>query len=208
MKWVEKMITVARRDAPELSLEAIYVAAGPDAARAAVVAPPHPQYGGSMESPVVNELAYACFKAEMNTTRFNWRGVGASSGTASGNAEDADVDYASALDHAAEGVPGKLVGCGYSFGAAAAVRVAGSHPRVNRLILIAPPAALIPPEQIAATGKQVLIVTGANDDLAPAGPLQAVLKGAAGIEIVILPRTDHFFGSGLAEISRTISAWL
>ncbi|MAE93514.1 MAG: hypothetical protein CL910_02530 [Deltaproteobacteria bacterium] len=202
------MVSVARRDAPELGLEAIYVAAGSDAARGAVVAPPHPLYGGSMDSPVVNEVAYACFSAEMDTTRFNWRGVGASSGEPSGEAKDADADYGSALDHAALGVPGKLVGCGYSFGAAAAVRVAGRHPRVKQLVLVAPPPALISPDEIAATGKEVLIVTGADDDLAPAGALQSALADSPGVEIVILPGTDHFFGRGLADLARVTSTWL
>ncbi len=208
MKWVEKMIAVARRDAPDQSLEAIFVAAGPDAQRGAVVAPPHPLYGGSMESPVVNEVAYACFKAGMDTVRFNWRGVGASSGEPSGEAPDADVDYGSALDHLAEGVPGGLTACGYSFGAATAVRCAAGQPRVKQLVLVAPPPALVPPEAIAALGKPVLIVTGEQDELAPLGPLAAALDAEPEIELVGIPETDHFFGHGLAELAQAATRWL
>ena len=208
MKWVEKTVAVARRDAPDQSLEAIYVAAGPEAPRGAVVAPPHPLYGGSMESPVVNEVAYACFKAGLDTLRFNWRGVGASSGTASGDTDDADADYGSALDHLLEGVPGKLTACGYSFGSAAAVRVAAAHPRVDRLILVAPPPALIAPETIAASGKRVLAVTGALDDLAPAAALEAAFADVPRVELAVLADTDHFFANGLAELAKRASDWL
>lgn len=207
-QWVEKTIAVARRDAPDQSLEAIYVAAGPAAPRGALVAPPHPLYGGSMESPVVNELAYACFKAGMDTVRFNWRGVGASSGSASGEAEDADCDYGSALDHLAETVPGKLVACGYSFGAASAVRCAAAHPRVSQLILVAPPPALISPERITGTGKATLIVTGELDHLAPAEALQAAFAAVPQVEVVVLPETDHFFATGLADLTQATTTWL
>lgn len=208
MKWVEKMIAVARHDAPEQSLEAIFVAAGADAQRGAVVAPPHPLYGGSMESPVVNEVAYACFKAGMDTVRFNWRGVGASSGEPSGEASDADVDYRSALEHLSEGVPGGLTACGYSFGAATAVRAAARQPRVKQLVLVAPPPALVAPPAIAALGKPVLIVTGEQDELAPLGPLAEALDAEPEVELVGIPETDHFFGNGLAELAQATTRWL
>lgn len=208
MKWVEKMIAVGRSDAADQSLEAIYVAAGPEAPTGAVVAPPHPLYGGSMESPVVNEVAYACFKAGMDTVRFNWRGVGASSGEPSGEEVDADADYGSALAHLADTVPGKLTACGYSFGSAAAVRAAGQHPRVKRLILIAPPPALIDPSVIAATGKKTLIVTGEEDSLAPLDKVRAALEGEDHVKIVGLPEVDHFFQKGLVELANATAAWL
>ena len=53
----------------------------------AVIAPPHPLYGGSMESPVVSEIALACEHAGLDSLRFNWRGVGASQGAQSGDAD-------------------------------------------------------------------------------------------------------------------------
>lgn len=208
MQWSERMVTVARRDLPNATLEGIYVAAGPDAPKAAVMAPPHPLHGGSMEVPLLNELAFVFFRQGLDSLRFNWRGVGASFGAASGEADDADEDYASALDHMAETVPGKLLACGYSFGAAAAVRAAAGHPRVDRLILVAPPPSLISPEAIAASGKRVLAITGALDDLAPAAALEAAFADVPHVELVVLPGTDHFFTKGLAELARRVGDWL
>ena len=46
----------------------------------AVIAAPHPLYGGSMESPVVGAMDFACEKAGIGGLRFDWRGVGASAG--------------------------------------------------------------------------------------------------------------------------------
>ena len=48
--------------------------------RGAVVAPPHPLYGGSFDNPVVNEIAYALHRLGQASLRVHWRGVGASPG--------------------------------------------------------------------------------------------------------------------------------
>jgi alpha/beta superfamily hydrolase len=104
----------------------------------AVIAPPHPLYGGSMESPVVTELADACERSAIESLRFNWRGVGASAGQVSGDIDSGIADYAAALDWIEESVGGPITACGYSFGAAVAVRAAAARPRVRRLLLVSP----------------------------------------------------------------------
>ena len=80
------------------------------------MAAPHPLMGGSMDSPVATEIALAMSDVGFVSLRFNWRGVGASAGIASGEAEDADVDYRAALDFMQESVDGPIIGCGYSWG--------------------------------------------------------------------------------------------
>jgi len=160
-----------------------------------------------MDSPVVNELAWAAQKAGMPSLRFNWRGVGASAGRASGETQDADEDYASALAHLEATLDGPLVACGYSFGAAAAVR-AGSGRRVDRLVLVAPPPALVAPEALLATGRRCLVLVGARDGLAPVNALEAALSGAARVTLHVIPGADHFFAQGLAELGQQAAAWL
>lgn len=204
----ERMATVARLDGAGETLEGIYLSGGPEAAAGAVIAPPHPLYGGSMDSPVTNELAWACAKAGISSLRFNWRGVGASAGAPSGEASDADADYASALAHMAETVPGPLLAAGYSFGAAAAVRAARQEPRVRRLLLVAPPPSLIAPAEITSGGQRVLVLAGADDAIAPAAELEASLAGGSGTHFVCIAQADHFFSAGLAEVGRAASSWL
>jgi alpha/beta superfamily hydrolase len=203
----ERMVTVARRDAPEQTLEAIYLAAAPDALGGAVLAPPHPLYGGSLESPVLTELAFACTQAGLASLRFNWRGVGASAGRPSGGAAEADADYGSALDHLAETVAGPLVAGGYSFGGAAAVRAAGG-PRIERLILVAPPPSLVAPEAVAAAARRALVLVGEYDALAPARALEAAFARAPHVALHVIPHADHFFAEGLGEIGRLAAEWL
>jgi len=185
-----------------LALEGLYVAvAGPDA-RGAVIAPPHPLYGGSMDSPVLNELAHACDRAGIASLRFNWRGVGASAGAPSGEAADADADYRASLEQIAETVPGPLVACGYSFGAASAVRCAAGEPRVTRRVLVAPPPALLDSVALAEFAGRTLVLAAEHDTIAPPDGLEALVDGHDRIELAIVPEADHFFAAGLAAIGQ------
>jgi hypothetical protein len=204
----QRMVTIARRDAEAETLEGIFQAGASLAARGLLLAPPHPLYGGSLESPVLSELAFAAAQAGLASLRFNWRGVGASAGAPSGVAEDADADYGSALDQLAETVSGPLVAGGYSFGSAAAVRAARAGARVGRLLLVAPPPALVAPDAIAGSGLPTLVLVGEYDTIAPARELVAAFEGAAQVALHVIPHADHFFGEGLAEIGRIAAEWL
>jgi uncharacterized protein len=204
----ERMITIALRAPEEGVLEGVYQAGQPGRPAGSVIAPPHPLYGGSMDSPVVSEIAWASARAGIAAVRFNWRGVGASTGLASGDPRDADADFAAALAHVAETVPGKVVACGYSFGAAAAVRAALLHPRIGRVLLVAPPPSLLEPGALRALGRPLLVVTGADDRLAPAKALAGELDAAPGARLEVIPEADHFFVTGLAELARRAFAWL
>jgi alpha/beta superfamily hydrolase len=201
------MVTIARRDAAAETLEGTFQAGASLAAPGLLLAPPHPLYGGSLESPVLSELAFAAAQAGLASLRFNWRGVGASAGEPSGDAGDADADYGSALDQLAETVSGPLVAGGYSFGAAAAVRTARTA-RVGRLLLVAPPPALVAPHAIVASGRPALVLVGEYDRIAPARDLAAAFEGAAQVALHVIPHADHFFGEGLAEIGRLAAEWL
>jgi hypothetical protein len=174
----------------------------------AVIAPPHPLYGGSMASPVVGELAWACQKAGYATLRFDWRGVGASHGVPSGEAADADADYGAALVHMAETVSGPLLLAGYSFGAASAVRIATREPRVRRLVLVAPPPALLDAKALERFPGSALLLTGERDVHARPGELRALVSGNARRRLEVIPEADHFFLTGLAAIPRIVSEWL
>src|SRR5690242_10050450 len=123
-------ITVPAASGAPLSLEAVF-----DAGQhgAAVIAPPHPLYGGRLDNPVVIALADGLRAAGLATLCFNFRGVGQSSGHASGATADAEADYRAALDHLMRKQHGPFVAAGYSFGAAAATRIAAKDHRIERL---------------------------------------------------------------------------
>jgi len=190
------------------ALDGIFVSGSDPADAGAVIAAPHPLYGGSMDSPVVNELAHAAHQAGLASLRFNWRGVGASGGAPSGDPDAAAADFAAALDHLVQTVPGEIVACGYSFGAAAALRIQRGAPRAGRLVMVAPPPSMLDPGALAAISAGVLVLVGERDAIAPPDALEPLIAGVPGGRLVVIPEADHFFAAGLATISRSTREWL
>jgi len=208
MRGEERAVVIGVATEPGLALEGLFVAGRAAAAGGALVAAPHPLYGGSMDSPVVNELAHAFARAGRASLRFNWRGVGASSGAPSGRAEDADADTAAALAELAASVPGPLAVAGYSFGAAAALRVGARAPRVTRLLLVAPPPALLDAAALAAFAGHTLLVAAEEDSIAPPEELAARIAQAPRARLVRIEEADHFFQRGLAALARAAAEWI
>jgi alpha/beta superfamily hydrolase len=194
-------------EAAGLALDGLYVAPDPalDAPGGAVIAPPHPLYGGSMDSPVVAELSWAIARTGLATLRFDWRGVGASAGAPSGELDDAAVDYGGALAQLGESVAGPLVAAGYSFGAAAAVRAASQDPRVASLVLVAPPPSMLDREALAARAFDVLILAGEHDRIAPVAALEAIAASLRRARFVRIDEADHFFGAGLSDLGKAVT---
>src|SRR6185295_11366056 len=93
------------------------------AVAAAVVCHPHPRGGGTMNNNVVYRAAKALVAGGVTTLRFNFRGVGASTGSyAEGIGEEEDVQ--AAVDFLREQAPGKEIWiAGFSFGARVGLRV-------------------------------------------------------------------------------------
>lgn len=209
---MERPATVAlpERDGREgWALDALYRAGRDPEDGGAVIAPPHPLYGGSMDSPVVSELAFACEKAGIASLRFDWRGVGASAGQASGDAGDAREDYDAALDFLEASVAPPLVAGGYSFGAATAA-VAGERTTVRRLLLVAPPPAMMEAAAIREFKGKVFIAVGGQDMISPARELEALVQGLEHVSFEVLDETDHFFmqGPGLKDLGQKAALWL
>ncbi len=190
------------------ALEGLFIAGETPSSGGAVIAPPHPLYGGSMDSPVVSELAWACTKTGIASLRFNWRGVGASTGAPSGDLAVGAEDFGAARLQMARTVSGPLVAAGYSFGAGAALRAAVEQPRITRLLLVAPPPSLLDAAALGSGDREVLILTGERDTLAPADVLAELAASTPHARFVPLAEADHFFAAGLAQLTAEVTRWL
>ena len=202
----DRTVTIAP-DCDSPVLEGLLLASGAEAI-GAVVAAPHPQMGGSMDHPVVAELAHVCAEAGVASLRFNWRGAGGSAGALSGNLEHGDADFAAAVSFVEESVEGPLVGAGYSYGAAIAVRAAARHARLHRLLLVSPPAQMLDRSALEQFAGAVLIVTAERDAYAPPAELEALAGALARGTFHLVPDADHFYQQGLDESARAAGQWL
>lgn len=174
----------------------------------AVIAPPHPEYGGRLDHPVVELLADVLADIGMATLAFNWSGVGSSEGDVSGDVNRADADYTAALDELARrGSAPPIVAAGYSFGAATALRLAD---RVDRLVLVAPPVALLGAEALQQCERPLTVLLGDADVYAPLDVASALMPKQAHARLTILPGTDHFFSTpgALERLQRGLAAAL
>lgn len=169
----------------------------------AVVAPPHPLYGGHFSNPVVSALCDGLARRGIGALAFNWRGVGGSGGLPSGDAAVAATDYEAALAHIKGLAPRALpwLAAGYSFGAATALAVAASDPSVREIVVVAPPVMMLPHRlSLAAPECSLTVIAASGDEFAPLDELRAAFAGIAGARIVTVPGADHFFFSGGLDV--------
>ena len=178
----------------------------------AVLCHPHPLYGGDMDNPVVVRCQEVFASLGLATLRFNFRGVGASTGShGQGVAERLDVEAAMAgLQTAAPGA-GQLVLMGYSFGAAVAAHVATKGERLRGLCLVGPPLTFPGfdlPSLVGALVAPTLVVAGSQDEYCPLSVLRVVGDQLPSAQVSIVEGANHFFFGKLFPLGETLAAWL
>ncbi len=181
----------------------------PEAPRAAVIIThPHPQMGGDMYTPVPGGFFQALATTDVAALRFNFRGVGRSSGSHDkGGAERLDV--AAALEYMAEIAPRTpLLLTGWSFGADVALTV--QDDRVAGWFLAAPPLGVVAPTDMAAQASPApkVLAIGANDQFNPPAKAAATTADWKNTSIQVIDDADHFFGAQLPSLVTRFSAFV
>ncbi|MFC2022829.1 alpha/beta hydrolase [Chloroflexota bacterium] len=163
---------------------------------AVVVCHPHPLNGGSMSANVIFKICEALSQRGIVALRFNFRGVGMSSGTfGNGIAEQDDARAALAVVMAAPNIDTTRLGlAGYSFGGGIAVPVAAQESKVKLLALIAPALTDSANQLLKAYPRPVFLIIGENDTMIPSELVRQHLSNNAGPRYgEILPGADHFW---------------
>jgi alpha/beta superfamily hydrolase len=177
-----------------ISLEGRFQAGG--ASGGALITHPHPLYGGSMDNNVVWTARQACAARKWSSLRFNFRGVGRSTGVYGEGVAEAE-DVAAALAFLKERVAGPYWVIGYSFGAAVAARAMLAGLEADGAVLISPPVAFMSMDFLPHVPRLKLIIVGDRDDFCPLDDLYARLSAAPSpVEIAVVAGADHFY-SGL-----------
>jgi alpha/beta superfamily hydrolase len=175
-------------------------------AMAALVCHPHPQFGGTMHNKVVFRVAQALGDVGIPTLRFNFRGVGRSTGRYDAGHGEAD-DVRTALGFLARRYPGAaLCLAGFSFGAWVSLPVGCADPRVRQLVGVGVPVALVRAEALADCRKPKLVVQGERDEYGPLAELRPWYDAVpAPKRLVVVPGADHFFTERQAELRAAVA---
>jgi len=177
----------------ELKLEGLL--ARPDGSTgAAVVCHPHPLYGGSMYNNVVEAMLKALWRCGYATLRFNFRGVGGSTGEHTGGVGEGDDAKAALRFILAQPGLGKAgaIMSGYSFGAAVAMRAGAEANEVETIAAVALPVGMGDFPQ-PTSNKKIVLIAGDRDGYCP-GPKIAEVARHCGGRLKMIEGADHFFG--------------
>lgn len=160
----------------------------------AVIAHPHPLYGGTLTNKVVQTLARAFILAGWVAVRFNFRGVGASEGTYDEGRGELDDLLSVVRLQAPEG---PLCLAGFSFGAfvtaGAIVRLHAQQRTIERAVLVGTAASRFPvPLLPVDLHQRTLVIHGEQDDTVA---LSSVLDWARpqALPVLVIPGGGHFF---------------
>jgi alpha/beta superfamily hydrolase len=171
----------------------------------ALIAHPHPLYGGTMDNKVAQTLARTFTGLGYCAVRFNFRGVGASEGVHDNGHGETD-DMAILLAHMRTRYPGLPVAlAGFSFGTFVSAqlqqRLAAAGEPAERLVLIGSAAGKWAMPDVPADS---ILIHGEVDDTIP---LAAVLDWARpqDIPVIVIPGADHFFHRKLGHIKNLVT---
>jgi alpha/beta superfamily hydrolase len=150
----------------------------------ALIAHPHPLYGGSLDNKVVQTLARAFVELGYEAWRPNFRGVGQTEGVHDEGRGELE-DLAAIVAHLK---PARLALAGFSFGAGLQVQLA-TRVKAEKLVLVG---VAVTRFQLPAAPRGTLVIHGELDETVP---LAAVLDWARPQElpVVVVPGADHFF---------------
>jgi alpha/beta superfamily hydrolase len=211
--------TLLRGDAG--AIEVVASLPAETASAVAVIAHPHPLFGGTMDNKVVTTVARAFLEAGAAVFRFNFRGVGASEGAHAEGRGETD-DMVRVIEHAratgGEALP--LLLAGFSFGGAVATR-ASERADFKRLVLVAPGFRRLtaaglgekPDFEDAALGSpgrhsyaNAVVIHGDVDDTVPLS--DSIAWGTVReVPVVVVPGGEHFFHRKLHVLREIVAHW-
>ncbi|MBY0377425.1 MAG: alpha/beta hydrolase [Gammaproteobacteria bacterium] len=170
-----------------------------------IICHPHPLYGGTMDNKVVTTIAKAGTELGMQVLRFNYRGVGRSTGTfadAIGECEDLQAVIAFLKQKHSDL---RLILCGFSFGAYIAAKITADRQDVQGLLTVAPAVLHYDFSGLAAVNCPWFLIQGDADEVVPP---QSVYDWLATTKQEVV-RIDfaaagHFFHGRLVELKASV----
>jgi len=194
-------------DGPAGRLEALLETESDPVRAAAVCCHPHPTYGGTMHNTVVFRAARALRRAGAATLRFNFRGVEGSEGEHDGRIGPGgeEDDALAALDALAERYDAPLWGVGFSFGSRTIASLSLREPRLERLVLIAPPVDVFDCSALVKLRVPALAIWGDRDEFGTLASFERRYPDPpASLETAEIEGADHLFRGRTPKLEEAV----
>lgn len=184
---------------PAGALEALVdeppLASGATLQGVAVIAHPHPLYGGTMDNKVVQTLARAFVQCGWRAVRFNFRGVGGSEGVYDEGRGELQ-DLLSVISQTAGPAQAPLALAGFSFGSVVVSHALASlapeqAPRALIFVGTAATRFAVAPVP-SALHAVTLVLHGEQDDTVPLTDVMDWARPQA-LPVTVIPGVAHFF---------------
>lgn len=173
-----------------------------------VVLHPHPQYGGSMHNNVVEALLRGAVAAGWAGLRFNFRGVGGSTGRHDHGKGEQD-DVLAAASWLAGRAEGPLVLAGYSFGSLVGSLAAGRVGGLAGGVWVSPPWVMGPLAPWPEAAGPLLVLTGGRDEFGDLAALEGYMAGiGARGRSETYTEADHFWWGVESALSEQTEQFL
>lgn len=174
----------------------------------AIICHPHPLYGGTMHNKVVTTLMRVFADLGLRTVRFNFRGIGKSTGSyAEGLGETEDLF--AVMEWVKKTCPTDAIWlAGFSFGAAISARAA-AQTSVAQLVSIAPPVPRFSLIGLPPITCPWLVVQGEQDEvIEPEAVFAWIDTLNPKPRLIRMPGASHFFHGQLLELRRLLETAL
>ncbi|BCD92451.1 alpha hydrolase [Francisella halioticida] len=176
----------------------------------AVICHPHPLYQGSMHNKVVTTISRAMKTHNIQSYRFNYRGVGHSQGEY-GEGEGELDDLLFVCKWIADNTPiKKILLCGFSFGGAIAYKGLSQLDQVVAIVTIAPAVDIFDLTRFDEPTIPWLVIQGIDDDTVnPDSVFDFTLKRVrSDLTLVKMDEVGHFFHGKLIQLKNVIENFL
>jgi len=173
----------------------------------AVIAHPHPLFGGTMDNKVVQTVARAFVQTGWRAVRFNFRGVGGSEGSYDNGTGELQ-DLLAVVAHAAP--DGTLALAGFSFGAFvtshAVAAVTGRD--LAKVVLVGTAASRFEVAPVAPDLHYcTLVLHGEQDDTVPLADVMNWARPQS-LPVTVVPGGGHFFHGQLPLLRSLVARHL
>jgi alpha/beta superfamily hydrolase len=174
----------------------------------ALILHPHPEHGGTMNNKVVYTLYQACAEEGFHVVRFNFRGVGKSTGHFDfGEGELRDGIYV--LNWIKESFPkaSELWIIGFSFGSWVALQLMKKNPEIKHFICAGVPANVYDFSFVLPFDREGIFIQGTADTIVDPMSVQKLSDkvsrmSSIPIDCFMIEEADHFFTGKLEQLTQ------